>query len=479
VLERPIRPLDRILPQELYAASKMQTEINIDGMVGPTHHFGGLGVGNVASQAHSGQVSNPRDAAIQGLEKMCRLAGMGVPQFFLPPSPRPNLYFLSQLGFQGSPSDQLKRAYDESPEILSAAYSSAFMWTANAATVSSGADCADGMTHITVANLCSNLHRSQEASERLAMLRELFASVPQVRLHGPLPSSTPLRDEGAANHMRLWDSSSGSGISVFAYSEDYQQGRRQRFPSRHSKAASLAIARQHGLIPDNTFMLRQHPEAIDAGVFHNDVIATSNMNLFIHHELAFVGAETQLQELDNSFQRVTGRPLIRLVVPNSRLPLEQAVASYLFNSQIIVPTTSHSKRETPEMVILCPRQCQEINSARGIVEDWVRDPNIPIQKVEYVALDQSMAGGGGPACLRLRVCLDEHQIREIPRAFWLTPERLDALRSWVIKYYPAELSATDLAREEFAQHALSAVDALYREMNLSIRTTDLMRFKSV
>ncbi len=457
----------------------MRMEINIDGMVGPTHHFGGLGVGNLASQAHHGHVSNPCEAALQGLSKMCRLADLGIPQFFLPPSPRPNLNWLSQLGFQGSPQDQIKRALDEAPSILSAAYSSAFMWTANAATVSASPDCSDGLTHVTVANLCSNLHRSQEALERLATLREFFSSVPKVRLHGPLPSSTPLRDEGAANHMRLWGESNESGVNVFVFSEDSGDGTSQKFPSRQSKHASQAIARQHCLLPENTFMLRQHPQAIEAGVFHNDVIATSNMNLLIHHEYAFKDAESELERLEKTFPRVTRYSLNRLMVSNTQLPLSQAVASYLFNSQIVIPTAGRKSRQEGGMVILCPHQCREIESARRLVESWVTDPQNPIQHVEYVTLAQSMAGGGGPACLRLRASLDDEQIREIPRSFWLTPERIDWLRSWIIQYYPRELSMSDLARQEFSQHALNAVDVLYREMNLSIRLTDLTRFKSV
>jgi succinylarginine dihydrolase len=270
-----------------------------------------------------------------------------------------------------------------------------------------------------------------------------------------------------------------SGVSVFVFSEDSGDTKSQKFPSRHSKMASQAIARQHCLVPNKTFMLRQHPQAIDAGVFHNDVIATSNMNLLIHHEYAFKDAENELDRLERTFQRINGQSLNRLIVSNSQLPLAQAVASYLFNSQIVIPAKGHKNGEESGMIIFCPHQCREIELARSLIESWVNDPQNPIERVEYVTLAQSMAGGGGPACLRLRVSLDDEQIREIPKPFWLTPERIDWLRSWIIQYYPRELTMSDLARKEFAQHALHAVDVLYREMNLSIRLTDLTRFKSV
>ena len=68
-------------------------EIQVDRLVGPTHHYGGLGVGNVASAQHAGQVSYPAAAAEQGLAKMRLVAALGAPQFILPPQPRPDVTF--------------------------------------------------------------------------------------------------------------------------------------------------------------------------------------------------------------------------------------------------------------------------------------------------------------------------------------------------------------------------------------------------
>ena len=60
-------------------------EMNFDGLVGPTHNYAGLSRGNIASSTHKGRVSNPRAAALQGLAKMERLIGLGIPQGLLPP----------------------------------------------------------------------------------------------------------------------------------------------------------------------------------------------------------------------------------------------------------------------------------------------------------------------------------------------------------------------------------------------------------
>ena len=49
----------------------MIREINFDGLIGPTHNYAGLSLGNVASASNAGGVSQPRAAAaVQGLAKM-------------------------------------------------------------------------------------------------------------------------------------------------------------------------------------------------------------------------------------------------------------------------------------------------------------------------------------------------------------------------------------------------------------------------
>lgn len=138
-------------------------ELNMDGLVGQTHHYAGLSSGNIASTNNALSISNPQAAARQGLEKMRQLYNMGLKQGLLPPHQRPNLNLLYQLGFKGSPSEQINKAYKTAPELLSACYSASSMWTANAATVSASVDTEDNKVHFTAANLISNLHRHQEA----------------------------------------------------------------------------------------------------------------------------------------------------------------------------------------------------------------------------------------------------------------------------------------------------------------------------
>ena len=150
-------------------------EVNFDGLIGPSHNYGGLSDGNLASARNAGDVSNPREAAVQGLEKMRTLVRAGLVQGVLPPVARPNFDLLVAAGFAGSDADIIDAAARSAPRLLKAAYSASSMWTANAATVSPSADTADGRLHFTAANLSTMLHRSLEHPDTTATLISLFA----------------------------------------------------------------------------------------------------------------------------------------------------------------------------------------------------------------------------------------------------------------------------------------------------------------
>jgi succinylarginine dihydrolase len=445
----------------------MLVEINIDGLVGPSHHFGGLGVGNVASHEHQNQESHPRQAAIEGLQKAWLLKTLGVPQFvFLPPF-RPRLGLLTELGFQGTIQEQLAAAREDAPQALSAAFSSAFMWMANAATVTAASDSIDGRLHCTPANLTSSWHRASEAAEREPQLASLLAGIDNKQLHRPLPSILPLRDEGDANHMRLCDASGRHGFNVFVYGADDSQADQSphtNFLPRHTRAASQAIARLHQLPSDRTFFLQQHPQAIDAGVFHNDVIATSCDHMLIHHELAFLHGESELNRLEFQFAQACRQPLMRIVISNSQLPLADAVRSYLFNSQIVKPAVlAGARADSPRYILICPHHCEEIPAAKQLIASWLADPHVPIDEVHFVRLAESMANGGGPACLRLRMMLESDDVQRLSAKYQLTAALFDRLSAVIERWYPTQLSAEDLCNSEFLSE-LKQIDYVLRAL---------------
>lgn len=438
-------------------------EANLDGLVGPTHHYGGLGVGNKASQLHAGKVSFPRDGALQGLEKMRRLHDLGIPQGLLPPSVRPLRKLLYEAGFQGEWQDLLATAYSEAPEVLSAAYSSAFMWTANAATVCPSMDSSDRKLHITPANLVANIHRFHEAEDRGALLSHALGSA-SVVIHPPLPSTWYWRDEGAANHMRLGGQPHLQGVHLFVYGADQQMPLpdQPHFLSRQSLAASQTIARSHQIPKDRVHFLVQSSFAIQSGVFHNDVIATSHENFLLYHEDAFDEPSLLiLDSLEPTFPLLCGKPFYRCIVSRSELSLNDAVATYLFNSQIVSPP--HLQREPiKSMVLIAPTQCEHHAQTRSLIERWMRDANHPIADVLYVPLDQSMSNGGGPACLRLRVDLTPEQQASSRPNLWFSSKLYDETRRWIEDSYPTTLQFEDLRDPAFAEHAQAIVVA-YRQ----------------
>lgn len=435
-------------------------EFNFDGIVGPTHNYAGLSYGNVASTTHKNQPSNPRAAALQGLEKMKRVAALGIPQAVLPPLRRPALDFLRNLGYQGTDRQVIEKAGAADPTLVATAFSASSMWTANAATVSPSADCADGRVHLTVANLASTLHRSLEPAATLKVLQFLFHDARHFCVHPPLTPSQGIADEGAANHMRLAARHGQPGLECFVYgrreSADGTQSSAPlqaiRFPARQTLEASQSVARQHQLTPARTRLIQQNPAAIDAGVFHNDVIAVANENVLFCHEMAFVDQPRLLTELTQQFSQQTGQPLHVVQISNRDLSLESAVKSYLFNSQLV--TLPNGK-----MSLVCPIECYEMEGAKRCI-DAILDADNPIDHVEFMNLRQSMQNGGGPACLRLRVVLTQPEAAAMHPGIVFSDALYNQLVGWVTKHYRDRLIPSDLQDPNLVPEVNTAVDAL-------------------
>ena len=374
------------------------TEIQCDGLIGPSHHYGGLSHGNVASTGNAKALSHPKKAALQGLEKMALVSSLGCKQIVMPPHIRPNRMLLKLCGFDGDLQDRLDAAYEQAPEILSACYSSAHMWVANMATVSPAPDTNNDILHLTPANLASTLHRSQEAHVNYDVLQHIFGD--SARVHKPLPACTTLTDEGAANHMRLCANHGEAGVEVFVYGKETSNADAPQplhYPARQTYESVTMLARSHHISDERAVFIQQTSEAIDAGVFHNDVIAMSNENLLIHHEKAFIDSDTKIAEINDKLQ---GAALNAIVISEKDLPLKEAVSSYFFNSQLVsLPDGS--------MAMIAPKECQENPHAHAAMEALRDTKDNPISVVYYRDLRESMRNGGGPACLRLRVVMDD------------------------------------------------------------------------
>ena len=409
-------------------------EINFDGIIGPSHNYSGLSLGNLASTTNKGNVSHPKAAALQGVAKMRHNLALGLKQGLLLPHPRPDRAWLAELG----------TAIEEVPPSLRpAAFSASAMWAANAATVSPAPDCTDGRTHLTVANLRTMAHRSHEWPMTLKQLRLAFADERRFDVHAPVPAT--FGDEGAANHMRLAPAHGEAGVEIFVYGQ-----RGGAFPTRQHVEASRAVARFHRLDPERTLFVCQSEEAIAAGAFHNDVVAVANENLLFAHEKAFEERPAFYAELRRLLPDVE-----ILEVPESAVSLEDAIKSYLFNAQLVT---------LPEggMALILPEEARETPNVWAWLQEMVAG-NGAIRKLYVVDVRQSMANGGGPACLRLRVVADPATID--PR-FLVDEAKLDRVAAAIDAHWPDRIAPEDLLEPILWDGIEAARLALYRELGL-------------
>ncbi|HEY1435943.1 MAG TPA: N-succinylarginine dihydrolase [Casimicrobiaceae bacterium] len=433
-------------------------EVNFDGLPGPTHNYSGLAEGNLASARNRNLVANPRQAALQGLAKMKAMADAGYAQAVLPPHERPAVDALRALGFAAdSDAGVIARAARKAPQLLAACSSAAAMWVANAATVSPSSDTADGRVHFTPANLVSHFHRALETPTTTRVLRAIFNDEEKFAMHESLPATAQFGDEGAANQMRFAGDAAGPGVALFVYGRvalDAAAVTPQRYPARQTREASEAIARRHGLDPSRTLFAQQNPAAIDTGAFHNDVVAVANAAVLFCHEHAFVSPETLFASLRSSL----GPAFTPIVVSESEVSLDRAVATYLFNSQLIT-------RADGTMLLVAPAECLEDEAVAAYLHRLIAGAG-PIRELRTFDLRQSMKNGGGPACLRLRVVMSEAERAAIDANIWLDHALHAALTAWVKRHYRDRLTPGDLADPALLEEGRRALDELSRLLRI-------------
>ena len=478
-------------------------EYNFDGLSGPTHNYAGLPFGNLASMTHKNQTSQPKAAALEGLEKMKILMDMGFKQAVLPPHARPDLGFLKQLGLTGNPEQILRKAWEVSPDLLGACYSASSMWAANSAVISPSADTGDRKAHFTPANLQSWLHRSLEAGQTGLILRRIFSDPRYFVHHPPLPSVPAFSDEGAANHSRLCLDYGLAGTELFVYGRlGFSQSRfgkkalerrlekrlEQMFASRQTREAAQIIALRHQLRSEKTILAEQSLQAIAAGVFHNDVICVADQNLIFCHELAFRDTKKVLGEIEEALRPA---PLLKILVCRRDVSLKDAVSSYLFNSQLLPLWESRQEESRQEgsrqegrhqeescqeesrqegrrqeerrrgkncWLLLAPSECEEIPSVHDYLESIAG--NSPIREIRFVPIRESMRNGGGPACLRLRVVLTEQEAAAAHGGVFLDQKLYGRLKAWIERHYRDRIKPEDLLDPLLIRESQEALDEL-------------------
>jgi len=429
-------------------------EANFDGLIGPTHNYGGLSDGNLASAKNAGLIARPKAAALQGLDKMEALHNAGIWQGVLPPQQRPHLPTLRRLGYRGSNIDIYSSVWEKDPRLAKNMMSASSMWSANAATVSPSADTQDARLHLTPANLTTMLHRSIEDKQTR---RALKAALPFARVHKALPHRSVFADEGAANHVRLCAERGQAGVELFVYGRDGYAGTQGKFPARQTLQASQTIARNHRLHTAQTVFARQSQTAIDHGAFHNDVVCVGALDCLFYHELAFTDTAKLQLDIRTAAQGKFSPQFIE--VSSADVPLKDAISAYLFNSMLVkIPGEAR-------LTLIAPMETKENAKTKAYCSKLISG-NGPIGSVHYVDVRQSMKNGGGPACLRLRITLTPDEWAQVNPKMKIDTASLTRLRSWVNKHYREDLAPKDLKDPALMLESFTALDALSAILDL-------------
>jgi succinylarginine dihydrolase len=143
-------------------------------------------------------------------------------------------------------------------------------------------------------------------------------------------------------------------------------------------------------------------------------------------------------------------------VPASEVPIADAIRSYLFNSQLVTPPDG-------AMTLVAPTECRDTPSVAAWIDRHLAS-NGAIRRVEFVDVRQSMANGGGPACLRLRVACDPAAVD--PR-FLVDERKLDLLAGVISSHWPEEIATSELQSPALIASVRGARSALLDALDLS------------
>jgi succinylarginine dihydrolase len=278
-------------------------------------------------------------------------------------------------------------------------------------------------------------------------LSRIFADRKYFEVHDPLPACDLTADEGAANHSRL--ATSAGTVHLFGWGRARNVSERPRLhPARQTREASEAVARLLHLPATRVVYWQQAAFAIDAGAFHSDVLAVGHDGFLMLHEAAFRDTGSLLGELRTHLSE----ELSLAIASERELPVQEAVVSYPFNSQVVsLPDGA--------VTIVAPREAEQSDQARHFLERVVADPN-PVTSVHYVDVNDSMRNGGGPACLRLRVRLEPHEEQALRGRVLFSAALHRELAHCISRRYRDLLTIDDLADPAFLDEARTALDEI-------------------
>jgi succinylarginine dihydrolase len=183
-----------------------------------------------------------------------------------------------------------------------------------------------------------------------------------------------------------------------------------------------------------------------------------NKNVLFYHEQAFLNTQAGFDEIQRKFAAKSDKPFHFVKVANSQVSVDEAVKSYLFNTQLV-------DIGNDQMAIIAPMECKESESVHNYLNELVTLDS-PIKQVHYFDVKQSMRNGGGPACLRLRVALNEQELAATNQNVLMSDELFARLNTWVDTHYRDVLSEDDLRDPNLVVESRTALDELTKILNL-------------
>ena len=186
------------------------------------------------------------------------------------------------------------------------------------------------------------------------------------------------------------------------------------------------------------------------------ILTDGNRRLLFYHQHAFLDNASVRKNVDTAFGE---EGLEFIEVAEDSVSLKDAVASYLFNSQLVSPLESEGT------TLIVPSECHEITAVKYYLDE-LESNNTGIDRVIYFDLHQSMNNGGGPACLRLRVVMSEAQIEATRARVFLDDDLYGELKGWIVKHYRESLAPSDLKDASLLNECRIALDDLTSILNL-------------
>ena len=185
------------------------------------------------------------------------------------------------------------------------------------------------------------------------------------------------------------------------------------------------------------------------------MIAVGNQNVLFYHDQAFYKKDAGLKELQTKFG---DSPLHLIEVPTDEVSVQDAIKTYLFNTQIITLPSG-------DMTIIAPTDCEENDAVKRYLDKLVT-LGTPIKSVNYFDVKQSMRNGGGPACLRLRVAMNDQELDAVNPATLINDMQFARLNKWVDKHYRDVLAEDDLRDPQLLIESRTALDELTQLLKL-------------